>query len=96
MAETKPVRLSKAARELNVGIQTIVEYLDGQGIQIDGKPTTKLEPETYALLLQEFQSDQQTKAQSSAILNRQREMRETITLESSKREVEEEQEPFAA
>jgi translation initiation factor IF-2 len=93
MAETKPVRLSKAARELNVGIQTIVEYLDGQGIQIDGKPTTKLEPETYALLLQEFQSDQQTKAQSSAILNRQREMRETITLESSKREVEEEQEP---
>jgi translation initiation factor IF-2 len=76
-----------------VGIQTIVEYLDGQGIQIDGKPTTKLEPETYALLLQEFQSDQQTKAQSSAILNRQREMRETITLESSKREVEEEQEP---
>ena len=93
MAETKPVRLSKAARELNVGIQTIVEYLDGQGIEIDGKPTTKLEPDTYALLLQEFQSDQQTKAQSSAILNRQREMRETITLESSKREVEEEQEP---
>ena len=87
MAETKPVRLSKAARELNVGIQTIVEYLDGQGIEIDGKPTTKLEPDTYAMLLQEFQSDQQAKAQSSAILNRQREMRETITLESSKREV---------
>ena len=46
----KPVRLSKAAREFNLGIGTIVDFLDTKGIQVEAKPNTKLDPEVYALV----------------------------------------------
>ena len=36
-------RLSKVARELNVGISTIVEFLAAQGNEIDGSPNTKID-----------------------------------------------------
>ena len=86
MANTKPVRLSKAARDLNVGINTIVEFLGDQGIEVEARPTTKLEADVYEILLKEFQSDQAAKAQATSISNRQREMRETITLGDSGKE----------
>ena len=38
----KPVRLSKAAREFNLGIGTIVDFLDTKGINVDANPNTKL------------------------------------------------------
>ena len=53
----KAVRLSKVAKEFNVGISTIVDYLDEQGIKIDGKPNTKIEPEVYTVLLDEFEGE---------------------------------------
>jgi len=34
----KPIRLGKAAGELNVGIPTIVEFLGSKGIVIDPTP----------------------------------------------------------
>ena len=36
-------RLSKVARELNVGISTIVEFLGSQGKEVSSNPNTKLE-----------------------------------------------------
>ena len=42
---SKPVRLSKAAREFNLGLDTIVEFLASKGIEVERKPNTKLEPE---------------------------------------------------
>jgi len=57
MAETtKPIRLSKAAKEFNVGISTIVEFLAKKGTDISASPNTKLSPDTYQLLEKEFQS----------------------------------------
>ena len=43
----KPIRLGKAAGELNVGIPTIVEFLGSKGIVIDPVPTSRLEQEHY-------------------------------------------------
>ncbi|MEN8223821.1 MAG: translation initiation factor IF-2 [Bacteroidota bacterium] len=60
----KATRLSKAAREFNVGIHTIVDYLAGKGIEIETKPTTKLSPEAYELLLQGFQDEKAVKEES--------------------------------
>ncbi|MFC2089381.1 translation initiation factor IF-2 [Bacteroidota bacterium] len=57
MAEKKATRLSKAAREFNVGIATIVEFLSKKGHSVDSNPNTKLEPELYALLIEEYKSD---------------------------------------
>src|SRR5210317_260677 len=61
---SKATRLSKAAREFNVGIHTIVEYLEKKGIEVDAKPTSKLSPEAYELLLQEFQDEKAVKEES--------------------------------
>ena len=61
---SKATRLSKAAREFNVGIHTIVDFLSKKGIAIDEKPTTKLSPEAYDLLVQEFQTEKAVKEES--------------------------------
>ena len=82
MAERKATRLSKAARELNVGITTIVEYLGKKGHEIDSNPNTKLDPELYDLLLEEYSSDQSVKKESEKLtLKNLRERQESLTLE---------------
>jgi len=43
----KPIRLGKAAGELNVGLPTLVEFLASKGVNIDSSPNTKLEPEHF-------------------------------------------------
>ncbi len=48
-------RLIKVAKELNVGIHTIVEHLNGAGFEIDEKPTAKVTDEMYTELLNKFQ-----------------------------------------
>ncbi|MEQ8625507.1 MAG: translation initiation factor IF-2 [Vicingaceae bacterium] len=60
-------RLSKVARELNVGISTIVEFLDSKGIEIDAKPNTKIEPEVYDVLSDEFQEEKSAKEESKNV-----------------------------
>ena len=39
----KPIRLGKAASELNIGVSTLVEFLESKGMKIDSNPNTKLE-----------------------------------------------------
>ena len=68
MAEAnKIVRLSKAAREFNVGITTIVEFLSKKDIQIEAKPNTKISADIYDILLKEFHSEKAVKEESDKI-----------------------------
>ncbi len=83
------MRLSKVARELNVGIQTIAEYLEGRGVEIEAKPNSKIEPDVYAMLEQAFQKDAAVKEKSEAISNRQREQREAVAIDSTAKKAEE-------
>jgi translation initiation factor IF-2 len=64
---TSTTRLSKAAREFNVATSTIVDFLSKKGHQIDSNPNTKLTPEMYKLLLQEFQAEKQVKEESKKL-----------------------------
>lgn len=61
------VRLSKAAREFNVGTGTIVEFLSKKGHQIDPNPNTKLSPEMYTMLVKEYQKEKQVKEVSQKL-----------------------------
>ncbi len=74
----KPIRLGKAAGELNVGIQTLIDFLQSKGIKIDTNPNTRLESEHFDLLCQEFAADQNLKEQSKSAARRER--RESISL----------------
>ena len=58
---SKPVRLSKAAREFNLGVDTIVEFLASKGIEVERKPNTKLEPDHYALVRANFADEKAAK-----------------------------------
>ena len=62
MAELKLPRLLGAAKEFNVGQDTIIEFLAGKGFPKDElKPTSKLTEEMYRALQMEFQSDKAAK-----------------------------------
>jgi translation initiation factor IF-2 len=75
-------RLSKLARELNVGIQTIVEFLHKKGFDIDSNPNTKVPEEVCHLLEKEFKSDISLKRESEQItLRQQRIKKEVVTIE---------------
>ena len=54
MAEATPKRLQQAAKDLNIGMDRVVEALAKKGIQVENKPTTKLTGEQVASLEKEF------------------------------------------
>jgi translation initiation factor IF-2 len=86
----KPIRLGKAASELNVGVSTLVEFLESKGMKIDSNPNTKLEEDQMDLLRGEFSADVDLKEQSKNTIV-SREKRETLSLKDS-REIEVKQE----
>jgi translation initiation factor IF-2 len=66
--DVKATRLSKAAREFNVGISTIVEFLHKKGFDLDPNPNTKLPNEAYILLVKEYSTDISAKKESEKLV----------------------------
>jgi len=68
MSESNTPRLMAAAKEFNIGKDTLVDFLVGKGFSKDDlKPTSKLTEDMYYSLQQEFSSDKAAKAKSDAI-----------------------------
>lgn len=65
MAEDKMIRASQAARKLNVGLHTIIEFLAKKGHVVENNPNAKLTPEQYALLSKEYASSATEKLEAS-------------------------------
>ena len=63
------IRLSKAAKEFNVGKDTIVEFLAKKGFQVDPSPNTKLTSDMYALLVKEYQGEKEVKNEAMKLGN---------------------------
>lgn len=57
----KAKRLNKVAKEFNVSIATIVEFLGTKGVEIDSKPNTKIEGDVLTLLEEGFAKDKETR-----------------------------------
>lgn len=68
MSDDKTIMLLKAAKELNIGIATAVEFLGKKGYAVDNKPNTKLSGEMYNVLLREFQGDKIVKEEANQIV----------------------------
>ena len=84
----KPIRLGKAAGELNVGMSTLVEFLASKEVSIDASPNTKLTPEQYAVLRVEFAADQSLKELTKQPVA-PKEKKETVSLKDSQENTEE-------
>ncbi|MEX1189640.1 MAG: translation initiation factor IF-2 [Bacteroidia bacterium] len=91
---TQNKRISKVATELNVGVQTVIDFLTDKGFE-DISRNSKISDEMYDILLNEFGDEKTVKEESKKIiLNRLK--RETITLDESQpvgRAEDHEQEP---
>ncbi len=57
----KAVILSKAAKEFNIGRDTIVDFLKGKGFDINPNPNSKLTEEMYNLLTAEYHEDKEAR-----------------------------------
>ncbi|MDE5422225.1 translation initiation factor IF-2 [Ancylomarina sp. DW003] len=80
----KNIRLSKLAREFNVGITTIVEFLNKKGIEMDSNPNNKVSGEAYDILAKEYSSDLNLKKESEKVnLKSTREKKDPVFLEGS-------------
>ena len=54
MGNEKKIRLIRVAKEFNVGLNTITDFLHRKGIEIDSSPNTPVDADTYAVLEKEF------------------------------------------
>ena len=61
------IRLSKAAKEFNVGMGTILDFLAKKGFQVDSSPNTKLTADMYALLVKEYQGEREVKNEAKKL-----------------------------
>ncbi|NDV64279.1 translation initiation factor IF-2 [Bacteroides sp. 224] len=62
------IRLNKVTRDLNVGISTVVEFLQKKGHTIEASPNTKITEEQYAILVKEFSKDKNLKMESERFI----------------------------
>ena len=49
-----PVKLNKVLKDLNVGLQTVVDFLHAKGCEIESNPNVRIQDDQYALLVKEF------------------------------------------
>lgn len=77
----KGSRLSKIARELNVGITTLVEFLHKQGIKISTDPNTKIEADMHELLEKQFRKDHEARIEADKVnLRHHRQKNEAVSI----------------
>lgn len=92
MVAGNTIRLSKLAREFNVGITTIVEFLHKKGFDIDQNPNTKVSAEAVQLLEKEYKVDLSLKKESELIsLKSHRPKKEVISIEDGAQDDEDEE-----
>ena len=71
------IRLSKAIKECNVGLQTAVDFLNKKGSgEVEANLNTKISDEQYELLLKEFKPDSVLKDAANLMLQQQKEEKE--------------------
>lgn len=88
-----PVKLNKIMRELNVGLPTIVDFLQKKGIEVEeGNPNARVSDDIYEILQKEFGNDQNQKKESELLRLRHKEKskNEVVTIETVQKEEPEE------
>ncbi|MEI6678141.1 MAG: translation initiation factor IF-2 [Mariniphaga sp.] len=78
----KGSRLSKIARELNVGITTLVDFLHKQGFKISTDPNTKIEADMHELLEKQFRKDHEARIEADKVnLRHHRAKNEAVSID---------------
>lgn len=82
MSEKTGQRLSKVAKELNVSVSTITEFLKTKGYTIENNPMAKISEEHYTLLAKEYQAEKAAKEEALQVSSSTiKAKKENITIE---------------
>lgn len=84
-------RLNKVLKQLNISIDRAIDYLEEKGIEVERSPNTKIDSDTYAVLVEKFDADRlQREASEEVVINKfEQEQREKRLAEKLAREEEE-------
>ena len=77
-------RLSKVAKEFNLSLSTIVDFLSTKSFKIKADPNGKIGETEYKLLLKEYQGDKSAKEEAAQVGQTIREKKESVALDDSK------------
>ena len=91
MGNERKLRLIQVAKEFNVGLNTITDFLQKKGIKSDGSPNTLVDSDTYAVLEKEFGANRSAASARNSIRERISLKQTTITLEEAKKQEREEE-----
>ena len=81
----KTLRLSKVAKEFNLSLGKIVEFLAAKGRVVESNPNAKIGDDEYRLLLKEFSGDKSAKEEAEHVSQTiSKVKRETIVLDEIK------------
>ena len=67
MAEEKMIRLGQASRKLNVGHNTILDFLAKKGFVVENNPNAKLSTEQFLMLSKEYATSASEKLEASGL-----------------------------
>ena len=82
------IKISKVIKDLNVGRQTIEEFLHKKGINIDASINARIEEDVYEMLVKEFKPDMDLKSKSDKMANeRQKEKAKQSAAAKDTREI---------
>ena len=86
MENEKKLRLIKVAKEFNVGLNTIVDFLHRKGVTIDASPNTRIDTDTYALLEKEYGANRSERSERDSVREKISQKQTTISIEEKKEE----------
>ncbi len=81
MSDNKVQRLSKVAKEFNVSVGTILDFLKSKNIAIENSPMAKVTEDVYAVLMKEYQSEKAAREEAEKVSNITRSKKETVVLD---------------
>jgi len=63
------IRLNKVTRDLNVGMSTLVDFLQKRGHVVENNPNTKITEDEYEILVKEFSQDMSLKQEAERLVH---------------------------
>lgn len=79
-----PTKISKVAKDLNVGISTAVEFLRKNKIEVDNNPNARIDDNAVELLVKEYSKDKDFKAQLDKYTTNRKEEKKAAKTEKGK------------
>ncbi len=72
------IRLSKVTKECNVGLQTVVDFLQKKGFPgVEPNPNTKITEEQHELLLKQFSPDKGLRSEATKLIQQRQETKDS-------------------